>query len=308
MTTLVVGGGGLLGSHVVGALRRHGRAGRVPQVADWLDTEAALDSLLDSALAAAGRDPNFRVAWCAGAGTVATDPESLQREVRLFERFLDGLPTPRALFLASSAGGVYAGSPASPPFTERSETGTLAPYGVAKLAMERHLAVYAARQGSRAVLGRISNLYGPGQNLDKAQGLVSRMRHGQLVHEPLGIYVSMDTLRDYLFVRDAAEMVVACLDRAAAEPPGTATVKILASGQALSIAALAGESARVFRRSPGLASRPNRRTAAQVRDLRLRSVVWPEIDALARTPVGTGLHATGNAVADAVVTGKRRVD
>lgn len=307
MTTLVVGGGGLLGSHVVDALRRHGRAGRVPQVPDWLDSETALDRLLKSARAA--DDPGFNVAWCAGAGTVATDPESLQREVRLFGRFLDGLATPpQVIFLASSAGGVYAGSPASPPFSERSETGALAPYGVAKLAMERRLAAYAARTGSRAVLGRISNLYGPGQNLDKAQGLVSRMRHGQLVHEPLGIYVSMDTLRDYLFVRDAAEMVVACLDRAAADPPGTATVKILASGQALSIAALAGESARVFRRSPGLASRPNRHTAAQVRDLRLRSVVWPEIDALARTPVGTGLHATGNAVADAVVTGKRWVD
>lgn len=308
MTTLVVGGGGLLGSHVVGALRRQRRVARVPRVADWLDDETTLDSLLESARRASADDPGFRVAWCAGAGTVATDPESLQREVRLFERFLDGLPTPRAIFLASSAGGVYAGSPASPPFSEHSETGTLAPYGVAKLAMEGLLAAYTARQGSRAVLGRISNLYGPGQNLDKAQGLVSRMRHGQLVHEPLGIYVSMDTLRDYLFVRDAAEMVLACLDRATAEPPGVATIKILASGQALSIAALAGESARVFRRSPGLASRPNQRSAAQVRDLRLRSVVWPEIDTLARTPVGTGLHATGNSVADAVVTGKRQVD
>ncbi|WP_109510313.1 NAD-dependent epimerase/dehydratase family protein [Nocardioides speluncae] len=306
MSTLVVGGGGLLGSHVVDALRRQGLACRVPRVADWLDTSATLDTLLEQ-VPAAGDD--YRVAWCAGAGTVATEPETLEREVRLFERFLDELPTPpRVVFLASSAGGVYAGSPASPPFSERSATGALAPYGVAKLAMERRLAAYARRRGTRGVLGRISNLYGPGQNLDKGQGLVSRIRHGQLVHEPLGIYVSMDTLRDYLFVRDAAEMVLACLDRAAAEPPGTATVKILASGKALSIAALAGESARVFRRSPGLASRPSHRAAAQVRDLRLRSVVWPEIDALARTPVGTGLHATGNAVADAFVTGKRRAN
>jgi UDP-glucose 4-epimerase len=41
------------------------------------------------------------------------------------------------------------------------------------------------------------------------------------------------------------------------------------------------------RRSPG----------QQVRDLRLRSVIWPDVDAMARTPLAAGLRATADDVA-----------
>ena len=104
--------------------------------------------------------------------------------------------------------------------------------------------------------------------------------------------MSLDTLRDYLYVADAAAMVVASLARVEAEPPGTAVTKILASGRAVSVAALIGESGRVFRRRPRLATRTDGPT--QARDLRLRSVVWPELDALARTSLLVGLRATAD--------------
>ena len=179
------------------------------------------------------------------------------------------------MVLASSAGGVYAGSPDLPPFTERSEAAALAPYGVAKLEMER-IADRLTGRGTRLLVARIANLYGPGQDLTKPQGLISQLCLTQQTGRALNLHVSLDTLRDYLFVSDAAAMLIAALDLLAGEEPGTTVTKILASGRAFSVAAVVGESRRVFRRRPLLSTRAV--TGSPARDLRLRSVVWPQVD------------------------------
>jgi UDP-glucose 4-epimerase len=186
---------------------------------------------------------------------------------------------------------VYAGSPAPPPYTELSPTGALAPYGEAKLAMEASAASFGRATGTRVLIGRLSNLYGPGQNLEKPQGLVSLLCHAQVRGQPLGVYVSLDTLRDYLFVHDAASMVVAGLERLSSQPE-LVVIKILASGRATSIAALVGEATRVFRRRPPIVFMASAFSAVQVRDLRMSSKVWTELDSLARTPLSVGLAAT----------------
>lgn len=296
--TWVVGAGGMLGRHVTRVLRASGRV-VITQEIPWHDAEAARAALRSgaSALADLAAGGPWSVAWCAGAGVVATPQEDLDEEVDAFRTLLAELapiPGRGSLFLASSAGGVYAGSPDLPPYTEESRTRALAPYGVAKLAMEEHAAVFAREHGVGLLIGRISNLYGPGQNLSKPQGLVSLLCQAQLSRQPVGVYVSLDTLRDYLFVEDAAAMVVAGLDRLA---PGEVVVKIIASGRATSIAALVGEATKVFRRKPPLVFRGSASSAVQARDLRLSSVVWPDLDLLARTPLPVGLAATGESVA-----------
>ena len=288
MTTLLVGRG-LLGRQVAARLEEAGDDVRTVDV-PWGDHDAALRALLDAGAAAAEASPAWRLVWSAGAGVIATAPAELTAEVRLFAALLRGLTAPPAsMFLASSAGGVYAGSPDAPPYTERSEVAALAPYGVAKLEMEQ-LARELAGRGTRVLVGRIANLYGPGQDLTKPQGLISQLCLAQQTGSTLNLYVSLDTLRDYLYVTDAAAMVVTALDLLDAEEPGAVVVKILASGRAHSIAAVVAEVARVFRRRPRLSTRAG--GGGQVRDLRLRSVVWPQVDALARTPLPAGLGAT----------------
>ena len=293
MTTLLVGHG-LLGGHVEPALRAAGDDVRTA-VVPWSDHEAALAALLEAAADVARCDPDWRLAWCAGAGVVATPAEDLAAEVRLFEAFLGGLATPPAsMFLASSAGGLYAGSPDLPPYDEGSVVTALAPYGEAKLEMESAAAALAGR-GTRLLVGRISNLYGPGQDLSKPQGLISQLCLAHENRTTLNLHVSLDTLRDYLYVDDAAAMVVAGLDLVGAQPPGTVVTKVLATGRAFSIAAVVAEAGRVLRRPPRVSTR--RSPGHQVRDLRLRSVVWPDVDAMARTPLGAGLRATADDVA-----------
>lgn len=302
MTTLVVGLG-LLGGHLVTRLRRAGEDVRTVAV-PWSDPLRAREALLEAARVAADADPDWRLAWCAGAGVVATPAAAFAAEVELFGAVLDAVdPPPAVLLLASSAGGVYAGSPDRPPYTERSATRALAPYGEAKLAMEQQTRRPAAR-GTRVVLARISNLYGPGQDLTKPQGLVSQLCLTQVTQKPLGVYVSMDTLRDYLYAEDAAALVAACLDRAADEPAGTVVTKILASGRATSIGELVDTSTRVFRSRPHLRQRPGSASARQTRDLRMRSEVWTDLDRLARTPLLVGLRATADDLARLHATGR----
>ncbi len=290
----VVGATGLLGRSVSRRLRAQGREVRTTRV-PWNDHAAALEALQREA--AALPEGGWEVYWCAGAGVVGTRPEQLDDEVRLLDAFLRAWEPigPGAVFLASSAGGVYAGS-TDAPFTELSTPVPNSPYGHAKLRAEGVAEAFADRTGVPLLVGRISNLYGPGQDVGKQQGLISLLCRAQLTRQPLSIYVSLDTMRDYLFVDDAAAMIVSGL-RAVGERGGR-HLKVLASERSTTIGAILGDLHRIARRRPPvvLGTSPNARF--QVRDLRMRSVAWPPTAGLARTPLMVGMAATMASVGD----------
>lgn len=297
MTTLVVGRG-LLGGAVYRVLADSGRRPRGVAV-PWSDPGRALRALLDAADDAAEEvdrpDGAWDLVWCAGAGVVATSQEALEGEVSLLSSFLAGMERPpRAMFLASSAGGVYAGS-SQPPFTETHEPRPASAYGVAKLRTEA-AARMLATGGTKVAIGRFANVYGPDQDLGKPQGLVSQLCLGRVTGRPVRIYVSTDTLRDYVYVEDAAAVAVAMLDRVAGEPDSTVVVKIVASGQGTTVAELVSASTKGFRRRLPVVQAV-RGDTGQVRDLRLRSRVWVDLDGLVRTPLVVGLRATAEGVA-----------
>lgn len=298
--TWVVGGSGLVGQAVCRRLAREGQQ-TYRHAVDWTggaaDQGAALREGLAEVVARAGTR-RWRLAWVAGAGVVGTPPEVLDVEAAVLSAFLDDLATldaaqrPEAVFLASSAGGVYAGG-AEPPFTEDSPVAPLAPYGHQKVAAEGALTRFVARTRTPAMIGRLTNVYGPGQNLAKAQGLVSQLAKSSLLKKPISLYVSLDTTRDYVFVDDCARVVTAALDElASGGPRDEPVVKIVGSGIPVTIAALLGEFTRVLRRRPlvVLADSPNRRF--QVRDLRMRSERWTHLDHLTTTPLPAGIGAT----------------
>ena len=257
------------------------------------------------AAARAGRP--WALAWCAGAGVVATGEEALAAEVRVFERVTGALTASvlpgedGVVFLASSAGGLYAGSVPAP-FDERTAPRPLVAYGRAKLAMEDAVHRLADATGLRAVLGRLANVYGPGQTLGKPQGLLSQLCLADATGRPLPVYVSMDTIRDYLYAGDAARMVVRSIALARDEPAGTVVTKVLASGRPVTVGYLVGEARRVFHR-PLRTIPVGGSGTGQVLDLRLESRVWPEVDALAATPLAAGLARTSADVRARVVSG-----
>lgn len=288
--TWVIGSGGLLGSAVVRALWSRGDRLFVERFA-WDEPEDAI-ATARAAAARIGALPEWRVIWCAGSGVTGSSAASFALERAVLDATLDSLGQgrPGTVFFASSAGALYAGS-AGPPFSEGHTPQPLAPYGHAKLDAERHLADFARDTGHRVLIGRIANLYGPGQKLDKPQGLISHLLRSLYTRAPMSIYVPLDTIRDYLYVDDCAAMILDALDRveAGGESPVT---KIQASHRPTTVGELIGEVRRLSHRRPPVVLAESPLAALQSRDLRLRSTTLPDIDHRSLTPLGAGIAAT----------------
>lgn len=191
------------------------------------------------------------------------------------------------IFLASSVGGAYAGS-SSPPFTEATPAVPMSAYGETKLSMEQALRDTATSSGFRGFIARITNLYGPGQDLGKGQGLISVIVESYVTGRPVSIYVPLDTLRDYIYVDDCARVILAAMSRVASEPAGSVVTKIVGAMDALSIGAIMGEMSRLRRKPVPIVTGQGDATG-QASDLRVRSIVWPELDAFVSTTVPEGL-------------------
>jgi UDP-glucose 4-epimerase len=302
--TWVIGRGGLLGRSLETALETTmgARLWSPPAAIMWSAPDAGALELRQHArqfLRAAGDRP-WSVAWCAGAGVTGTSAHVLELELAALRATLDELAAgPRgrdgSFFFASSAGGVYAGVGA-PPYDESSPVRALAAYGRAKLDAEALVTAWSQQTGTPALIGRIANVYGPGQNLAKAQGLISQICRSHLTGQPLSIYVSLDTLRDYLFAPDCAALIVAGLVRLRQEQQAgtapTVVTKIMASQRAITIGAVLGEMRRIFKSSPRIVLGASPVSAMQARDLSLRSRVWPELDRSSLTPLPAGIAAT----------------
>jgi UDP-glucose 4-epimerase len=306
--TWVIGRGGLLGQSVetaIGDAVAPGTSGanlwHPIEPISWTAPTAGARDLRAHAgqfLRVAGTRP-WSVAWCAGAGVMGTSAKALDLELVALREMLAALAAaPRgregSFFFASSAGGVYAGV-GTPPYDESSPVRPLAPYGKAKLDAEALVTDWSHETGMPTLIGRISNLYGPGQNLAKAQGLISQIARSHLTGQPLSIYVSLDTLRDYFFAPDCADLIVAGMARLvqeqSANSPSVVT-KILASQRAITIGAVLGEMRRIFKRSPRIVLGASSVSAVQARDLSLRSRVWPDLDRRSLTPFPVGVATT----------------
>jgi len=315
--TWLIGRGGLLGQSVESMLGAGGQrleSTSAPsrlwcprEPVDWSDPSAGAVDLRRRAgefLGAVGDRP-WSVVWCAGAGVTGTSADALRLELGALRETLDALaaaPHGRrgAFFFASSAGGVYAGVGA-PPYDESSPVRPLAAYGQAKLEGEALVTAWSRQTGTPSLIGRIANIYGPGQNLAKAQGLISQICRSHLTGQPLSIYVSLDTLRDYLFAPDCANLIVAGLARLRQESarqesemqsPTTVVTKILASQRAITIGAVLGEMRRIFKSQPRIVLGASAVASMQARDLSLRSRVWPELDRSSFTPLPVGVSKT----------------
>ncbi|MDO8381396.1 MAG: NAD-dependent epimerase/dehydratase family protein [Microbacterium sp.] len=262
----------------------------------WADADRARDDLAAGMRELVSSDANrIEVYWCAGRGVTSSAPSQLDAEFDTFDAFLRlllALPevdrSRLAVFLASSVGGAYAAAPL-PPFTEATPPAPSSAYGRTKLRMEAALAEATLAGGWRSFVARITNLYGPGQDLAKGQGLLSVIVASYVTHRPVSIYVSLDTLRDYIYEDDCARVVDAAMLRVAAEPAGTIVTKIVGAMTAQSIGAILGENTKLRRRRPRVILGQGD-PRGQANDLRVRSEVWTDLDALVRTTIPEGLN------------------
>lgn len=286
MITWVVGSGGLLGSALVRQLGSNFAAHPVPwseplRAAECLESEVAR-------FASEIADRRWSIIWAAGAATTSSSASAAESELEPLRGLLTGIRTHLAdadgqFFLTSSAGGVYAGS-AHPPFSSATPVHPLSPYGELKLAQES-LAGEMLAGITPVTVGRVSNLYGPGQDLSKLQGLISRLALASITRQPIDIFVPLDTIRDYIYVDDAARTIIQVLHGHASSDP--LRTELVASGSPVTVGQLIQTmNLLAKKRVPvALGSHPSARS--QALDLRL----LPSIPVIAATPLPAGMKA-----------------
>ena len=291
MTTLVVGRG-LLGNAVVGALG----GSAVPLVGVRWDDERATHELLATAVRHHVRsDATWSVAWCAGAGVVGTAAEHLRRETGYLQTVLDAMRTahrPGRFFLASSAGGVHGlGTPAY--IDESTRCAPISDYGHNKVRQEALAVAWAGVVGHTLLIGRISNLFGPGQALAMPQGLVSLAMARCILRRPIILSVPEETQRDFIFTDDAARRIAAWLQQGTAHQPA---VKLLVSGRPVTLSKVFRVVHAVTGIEPRLIRRITVTSALQPRYLRFRSVTMPEVDLTPARVLEVGAKQTWDAM------------
>ena len=199
----VVGATGFLGRSLVPALRAAGA-----QVATYTRSIPFLDADGCPATGLAGAGTVFWLATRINPQIAEREPDRVVADLAAFEGLLRAVqslaPAPTVVLL-SSGGTVY--DPAgSAPYDESSPTRPLSAYGAAKLALEELLAREAP---GRHVAVRVSNAYGPGQPVASGQGVIAHWLRAAQLGQPVRLFGDPATTRDYVFVDDIAQALVA---------------------------------------------------------------------------------------------------
>ena len=234
MKTLVTGGAGFIGSHIVDALLAAGHAVAVLDdlssgSADNLPTGVPLHQvdIRDAAAVAEVFATEQPDTVCHQAAQM-----SVSRSMRepLFDAQVNCIGLINVLDAAvatgcrrvvfASSGGVLYGD-VTTPASETTPANPISPYGITKWVGEKYLQFYAREHGLAAVALRYSNVYGPRQNPHGEAGVVAIFCRKLLALEPARINGDGRYVRDYVYGPDVAAANLAALTLGnAAVPPG----------------------------------------------------------------------------------------
>jgi len=132
-------------------------------------------------------------------------------------RVLDGahIGGARKVVFASSGGTIYGeADPTLLPFDEDTPQQPLSPYGVAKLAGGLYLDVYRALLGLAGTTLALANVYGPRQDPHGEAGVVAIFAGRLLSGQPCTVFGTGEQTRDFVYVDDVADALLAAVERA----------------------------------------------------------------------------------------------
>ena len=222
ISTLVIGGAGYIGAHLVpqligtgrrvtilgrGAVPAHGLpAGAAYVIGDFAQRELVRD-LLES------HQEVIHLAYATVPNTSFENPladllQNLPSSVQLFSEVAN---RGAKLVLVSSGGTVY-GEASELPIRETHPKRPISPYGVTKLTVESYAHLYAVTHGLKFVCVRPANAYGVGQRPFIGQGFIATAIASAIKGIPIEIFGQNGAVRDYIYVSDLASGIVSALD------------------------------------------------------------------------------------------------
>ena len=251
----------------------------------WSDPTSAshyLSYLISDFLRSVG-DERWVVCWSAGAGVVGTKERALSAERAVLQAMLGALSgSPHfiaargALFVASSAGGIYA-SGSGEEQSEDSHPQPTSDYGRSKVLQDDSVIGWASQHKVRTLIGRISNLYGPRQDLEKPQGFISHLCRAMSRGQCFTLRVPISTIRDFIFTDDVAEKVTYWAHSSSLGSDGP-VVKVLAAGRSVTLGHVIAMTRAVSRTPARVQLASTLVNGEQPSILRFRSVVLPELE------------------------------
>ena len=294
MILWVIGAGGLFGSAVVRAAQNRGWTVFPGSAIPWSDPNDAVSVVREDARCFSSTiesEQQWAVVWAAGRATTASTQEEAGIELSVFSQCISviedqvGSHKHGTFLLASSAGGVYAGS-SNPPFDSSTLPHPTGVYGHLKRRQEIE-AEQILEETMNVVIARIANLYGPGQDLSKLQGLISRLALTAITKQTLTMFVPLDTLRDYIHVDDAAQFALHWLS----EVTAACQVRVIATGNSTSLGYIISQMKDITRTQIPVAYGLHPSAAFQAHDLRLIPDHTDQFTSTPKTPLPAGMKA-----------------
>lgn len=220
---LVIGGGGLIGAHLVPKLVQSGRRvtvlGRgatpvhlLPKGVSYISGDFGNHVLIKSLLDV--HNEVIHLAYATVPNTSFDNPlaDLLQNLPPTVQLFSEVAARGGRLVLVSSGGTVY-GEALSLPISENHPTRPISPYGVTKLTLEKYARLYSVTHGLQVVCVRPANAFGEGQRPFVGQGFIATAMASAMQGKPITIFGRQGVVRDYLYVGDIAAGVCSMLER-----------------------------------------------------------------------------------------------
>jgi UDP-glucose 4-epimerase len=111
----------------------------------------------------------------------------------------------KKIIFTSSAGTIY--GPSREKIKEDDLKKPFSPHGITKLTTEYFLEYFKTKYGIQYDIFRISNIYGPGQNISKGLGLINTLLEKMIRKEEILIYGDGSNTRNYIYIDDVANIL-----------------------------------------------------------------------------------------------------
>lgn len=210
----MTGGAGFIGSATVNALLARGdevvvidqRAAAPADLCDEGAIEAAVTTDVEAVVHLAARTSVL--------GTVADPLGTFRVNVEATSRLAEQCRrrgVPRLVFASTNA-VVGAGIADGALIDERTTLVPLTPYGATKAAAEAVLSAYRHSYGLQTTVLRLTNVYGPGMLAAAKDTAVARLLRAALSGDVFDVYGVGDQVRDYVFIDDVVDALLAAVD------------------------------------------------------------------------------------------------